>query len=84
MAPFFQANNDALPGELSVTWEQIDQWWNYWLLWRFSERRAESFVLIAGWQGPLPKSMTDTFAELDGFYGKMEAQKIKQEKKNGK
>jgi hypothetical protein len=85
MAPFFKKSSDALPSELAVSWDQITKWWEYWLLWRFSERRAESFVLIAGWDGPFPKSMSDTFAELDGFYGKMEAQKLKEDsKKNGK
>lgn len=33
------------------------------------------------WRGSLPKSMLDVFAEIDTFYNKMDAQKMKEEAK---
>ena len=58
------------------------------MLWRMAGKRVESFVLATGWKGPLPKSMLETFFELDSFYGKMEAQALKKElekqKKHGR
>lgn len=38
----------------------------------------EAFVLATDWQGALPRSMLDTFFELDDFYGRMESQKLEE------
>jgi len=40
-------------------------------------KRVEAFVLATGWQGPLPRSMLQTFFELDDFYGRMERKFMK-------
>lgn len=48
------------------------------------ERKLDAFILATGWQGPLPRSMLDTFFELDSFMGKMEAQKMEKELKRGR
>jgi len=69
---------------LSISWEQIERWWEYWLLWRFVGQRVEAFMMVLNWYGPLPKSMMDTFAEIDNFYNKMDAQKMKEEAKENK
>jgi hypothetical protein len=34
-------------------------------------------MMATGWRGALPKSMLDTFLELDNFYGRMEAKHMK-------
>lgn len=49
------------------------------MLWRLCGRRIEAFVLAAGWTGPLPKAMLETFFFLDGFYGIMEEKRAKEE-----
>lgn len=51
------------------------------MTWRYAGKNAQSFIILSGWVGPLPKSMTDTFAELDSFYGKMEMQHLKKKAK---
>ena len=44
-------------------------------------KRVEAFVLATGWEGALPRSMLDTFFELDSFMGKMESQKLERDAK---
>jgi len=50
-------------------------------------KRVEAFVLATDWKGPLPKSMLETFLELDNFIEKMESQFLEKklkEKKNAR
>ena len=66
---------------------QILKWWDNWLLWRMIGKRVEAFVLATDWKGPLPKSMLETFLELDNFIEKMESQFLEKklkEKKNAR
>lgn len=84
LSPFFKDTGNALPSTLKITREQIEKWWDYWLLWRMLEKRVEAFVLATNWQGALPKSMLETFLELDNFIGKMEAQFLEKKLKEKK
>ena len=82
LSPLIKKPSTALPATVEVTIEQIEKWWDYWLLWRHSDRKIESFVTLIGWQGAIPKSMFDVFLELDTFYERMEAKRMEQEAKN--
>jgi len=68
---------------VKVTVEQLEKWWKLWLFWRMIGKRVEAFIMALDWKGPLPRSMLETFFELDNFMDKMEAQKVEKELKRG-
>lgn len=68
-----------MPSAVKCTKEQVLRWWDHWLLWRMTGKRIEAFVLATDWKGVLPRSMLDTFFELDDFFGRMEAQRLEKE-----
>ena len=54
------------------------------MLWRVSDRKVDSFMRIIGWNDPLPKSMLDTFLELDNIYDRMERKRMEDEAEKNK
>lgn len=79
MRPLIKPPSKDLPTTVNVTIEQVENWWEYWLLWRVAGKQITAFMALVGWQGPLSKSILDVFLELDVFYDKMETQMMDKE-----